>query len=276
MKFQFTKKAEKLLVLFLVLHQYKNNFLASYKNILHPIVYKAVAKSKSLNIPKELIKPLKEYHPYQFVAWLYGDKTHVFNKRKSQLLKNFIKGKNLYNLIKINKRNLKKTISEEEKKWKNGLIILKSAINELPFLYPVNLVLNLFDGFGAGYGINTNKGIGYIVVGPHRESLNDQVVLHEYLHIIFADWFQTDKSKRFISLLLKKPLKNKWQIAKRPWYPKKEAIAEEYFLRALTLRFLSKNLKSVFIKENNRQEFKYVNELAEWLSLQYPSTLKIL
>lgn len=273
MKFRFTKKEEKLLVLFLALHQHKNNFLASYKNILHPVVYKAVAESKSLNIPKELTKPLKEYHPYQFVAWFYGEKDHAFSKHQSQLLKNFIKGKNIYNLSKISRGDFKKILSEEEKKWKKGLIILKSAINKLPFLYPVNLVLNLFDGFGAGYGVKVDKGNSYIVVGPHEKSLCGQIILHEYLHIAFADWLRTIKGKKLISLILKGPLKNKWQIARKAWYPKKETIAEEYFLRALTLRFLPKNLKSVFIKENNDQRFTYVNKLTEWLFLQYPSTL---
>jgi hypothetical protein len=270
MKFRFTEKEEKLLVLFLALHQHKNTFLASYKKILHPVVPKTLAGSKNLSVQKELIKLLKEYHPYQFVAWLYGDKTHVFNEHQSRLLRSFIKGKNLYDLIKINRGSLKRIILKEEKKWESGLAILKSAINKLPFFCQVKLVLNLFDGYGTGYGINTTKGIGYIVVGPHREFLNDQVILHEYLHIIFANWFQTDRGKEFISLLLKKPLKNKWQVAKRPWYPKKEAIAEEYFLRVLTLRFLPKNLKSVFIKENKRQGFKYINELAKWL-LQFKS-----
>lgn len=265
MKFQFTKKEEELLILFLALHQYKNSTLTSFESCYHPIMSKIVKESKIITVPKELIKSLKEYHPCHFVTWLYGGKEHILNKHQTQLLQKFIKEKNLYDLIKINKQTLKKTILEEERKWANGLKILKSTIKELPFTQPVNLVLNLFDAFGAGYGVKTNKGRSYIVIGLHREPLYDQIILHEYMHIVFADWLQTDKGKRFISLLLKEPLKDKWQKAKRPWYPYPETIAEEYFLRTLTLRFLPKNLKPAFIKEQNSQGFKHIDRLSKWL-----------
>jgi len=265
MKFQFTKKEEELLIIFLLLYQYKNRALGFFKNCYHPIVLKTLRESKTIDVPKELIKPLKNYHPCYFATWFYGGEDYILTKYQTQLLKKLVKKENLYDLMKISEKGLKKIISKEEKKWKNGLTILKSAIKKLPFSQPVKLILNLFDGFGTGYGIKSKREGGFIIVGPHRDPLSDQTILHEYMHIIFNDWFRSNRGKKNISLILKGPLKNKWQIAKRPWYQKKETIAEEYFLRTLTLRFLPENLKSAFIKEQNNQGFKDINKLSKCL-----------
>lgn len=267
MKFQFTKREEKLLIIFFLLHQYKNKVLGFFKNKFHPIVEETIADSKKLNVPKGLIKPLKGYHPYYFANWLYGGEENILNKRQTQLLQKFIKDKNIYDLIKMDKKTLKKKLLEEEKKWANGLKILKAAKKELPFPQSVNLVLNLFQGLGEGYGIKTDKKNDHIIIGPYYgESSADQVVLHEYLHITFDDWFKSGKGKKLISSLLKGLLKDKWQTAKRPWYPDQKTIAEEYFLRALTLRFLPKNLKAGFIKEQKSQGFNNLDKFSEWLS----------
>ena len=227
---------------------------------------------------------LSRRHQGQFVQWLLrkkyipDDLAKIYLKKNLSFVQKF--DKEFRKFINNERKNL--PLSETKKFYlteKNNrypkivkvLHILMKVLNinfDLLNLKKVIITPNFLDSYNYGYGPKIGK-IAFIVYGPLRSG-DFRLIEHEFLHSVISPLLS--RNKIFLRKL-KKISKNiflKKQLEKKG-YDDWAVIIEECFVRAMTIRAQSLNLKEkkLFLEKENKKGFKFIEKIYDRLKNNY-------